>query len=125
MAQGFLLGRALLRLDDPDLERDIDEVLGELSAAAFSPDGSLWLGADEGRHIERLSPLTPAIYGAHKAFATADFVTLFNQEDEIDIEAMEYHEGYLWLAGSHSSKRKKPKFKKTAKDLERLATVAE
>lgn len=125
MAQGFLLSRALLRLDDPDGSRDLDDVLGELSAAAFTPDGSLWLGADEGRQIERLSPLAPAVYGNHQAFAAADFITLFDQEDEIDIEAMEYHQGYLWVAGSHSSKRKKPKGKKAAKDIDRLATVAD
>ncbi len=125
MAQGFLLGRALLRFDHGTDDRDPDDLLGELSAAAFSPDGSLWLGADEGRLIERLQPLAPAVYGNHRTFVAADFVTLFNREDEIDIEAMEYHEGYLWVAGSHSSKRKKPKGKKTEKDLERLATVVD
>ena len=50
-------------------------------------------------------------------------VELFNTDDEIDIEGMDYSEGYLWLTGSHSTKRKKVKGKKDAKDIARLATV--
>lgn len=123
MAQGFLLSRVLLRLDKAGGQRDLDDVVTQLSAATFTPDGSLWLCADEGRCIDRLRPLAPAVYGEHCLFRAVDFVALANTEEEIDAEALDYDGGYLWLAGSHSGKRKQPKGKKAAKDLERLATV--
>lgn len=98
-------------------------MVGNLSAAAFTPDGSLWLGSDEGITVERLSLIEPYIYGQHKSFSIGDFVELFNQEDEIDIEGMDYENNYLWLTGSHSTKRKKAKGKNPQKDLDRLATI--
>ena len=118
MPQPFLLSRVLLRFNS-----NSDDLLGELSSAALTPDGSLWVGSDEFLTIERLSPVEPYIFGEHQSFAVGDFVELFNQEDEIDIEGMDYSHDYLWLTGSHSTKRKKPKGKKTEKDLERLATI--
>lgn len=98
-------------------------MVGNLSAAAFTPDGSLWLGSDEGITVERLSLIKPYIYGKHQSFSIGDFVELFNQEDEIDIEGMDYANNYLWLTGSHSTKRKKAKGKNPQKDLDRLATI--
>lgn len=118
MRQPFLLSRVLLRFNS-----NSDDLLGELSSAALTPDGSLWVGSDEFLTIERLSSVEPYIFGEHQSFAVGDFVELFNQEDEIDIEGMDYSHDYLWLTGSHSTKRKKPKGKKTEKDLERLATI--
>lgn len=119
MVEGYLLSRVLLRFAEAD-----EDVFGELSAAAFCPDGSLWLGSDEGQNIERLTPVGPHVFGQHRAFHVGDFVDLISDEDEIDIEGMDYSDGYLWLTGSHSTKRKKPKGKKTEKDLSRLATIS-
>lgn len=119
MAEGFLLSRVLLRFSDAD-----EDLVGELSAAAFTPDGSLWLGSDEFLTVERLSPVGAYVYGEHKSFNVSDFVELFNDEDEIDIEGMDYADHYLWLTGSHSTKRKTPKGKNTEKDLKRLAKVS-
>lgn len=118
MKEGFLLSRMLLRFADSS-----EDLLGELSAAALTPDGSLWLGSDEYLSVERLSPLGPHVFGEHRSLFIGDFVELFNDHDEIDIEGMDYSDHYLWLTGSHSTKRKKPKGKKTEKDLRRLATV--
>lgn len=118
MAKPFLLTRVLLRFEEknPDL-------LGELSAAALTPDGSLWVGSDEFLTVERLSPIEPCVFAGHTPFSIGDFVELFNQEDEIDIEGMDYADHYLWLTGSHSTKRKKAKEKSPKKAIERLKTV--
>ncbi|MDI9634344.1 DUF3616 domain-containing protein [Oscillatoria amoena NRMC-F 0135] len=117
MKECFLLSRLLLRFDSPD-----DDLTGELSAIAHTPDGYLWVGSDEYISIERLSPTAPYMYGEHKTFHIGDFVPLFD-DNEIDIEGIDYSEGYLWFTGSHSTKRKKPKGKDLEKDLKRLATV--
>ena len=49
--EGFLLSRVLLRFDLMcfdlmcfDHDSDAEDLVGELSAAAISPDGSLWVG---------------------------------------------------------------------------------
>ncbi len=118
MHHPFLLSRVLLRFNDDD-----DDLIKELSAAAISPDGSLWLGSDEFLTVERLSPLEPCVFGDHKAFSVGEYLDLFDDKDEIDIEGLDYASGYLWLTGSHSSKRKQPKGKKAAKDLKRLTHV--
>lgn len=114
----FLLSRVLL-----NLEARTSDIIGDISAAAFSPDGNLWLGSDETTGVERLSPSGSHSYGEHQRFLLQDYVNLFNTEEEIDIEGMDFSAGYLWLTGSHSTKRQKVKGKDDEKDLERLATV--
>lgn len=114
----FLLCRILL-----SFEAKASEVIGDISAATFSPDGSLWLGSDEMLGVERLSPMGDRRYGKHKRFLLENYIELFNTDDEVDIEGIDYYDGYLWLTGSHSTKRKKVKGKKDAKDIERLATI--
>jgi hypothetical protein len=118
MSEGFLLSRLLLRFDAPD-----DLLLTNLSAVALTPDGSLWLGADEGTGLERLSPIEPYVYGHHQHFELNDFIPLNNQEEEIDIEGLDYCDSYLWLVGSHSLKRKKPKGKDVNSDIKRLSEI--
>ncbi len=114
----FLLSRILLKF-----EANASDVIGDISTAAFSADGNLWIGSDEMIGVECLSPIGNHSYGKHQRFFLKDYIKLFNTDDEIDIEGMDYSEGYLWLTGSHSTKRKKVKGKKDAKDLERLATI--
>ena len=114
----FLLSRILL-----NFETRSSDVIGDISAATFSPDGNLWIGSDEMLGVECLSPISNRTYGNHQRFLLKDYVELFNTDDEIDIEGMDYSDGYLWLTGSHSTKRKKVKGKKDAKDIERLATI--
>jgi len=116
VSAAFLLTRIVLSFNDRS-----EDLRGELSAAALSPDGSLWVGSDEFLTLERLSPIEPGIYGNHQAFSLADFVDLCNRDDEIDIEGMDCANHYLWLTGSHSTKRKKPKGKKPEKDIKRLS----
>lgn len=116
----FLLSRALLQFN----QKIIADLHGNLSAATVTPDGSLWLASDELQTIERLTQVAPAVFGNHQSFAVSDFVPLFAPEGEIDIEGMDYADGYLWFTGSHSLKRKKAKGKTEEKDIIRIAKVA-
>ncbi|MGQ4647240.1 DUF3616 domain-containing protein [Lyngbya aestuarii] len=118
MSEGFLLSRVLLRFDS-----ESEDLVEDISAVTITPDGSLWIGSDELLGVERLSLVEPYIFGEHRPFKLADFVELFNQKDEIDIEGMDYSDNYLWLTGSHSTKRKKTKGKKPEKDIKGLATI--
>jgi hypothetical protein len=82
--------------------------VGNLSAIALT-DPHLWLGSDEGRSLERLTPQPDGSYGDVRSI---DLGTLFPDllpDKEIDIEGLAYDNGYLWVVGSHSLKRKKPK----------------
>ena len=114
----FLLSRILLKF-----ETRASDVVADISAAAFSDDGYLWVGSDEMIGVERLEAIGSHSYGKHQRFLLKDYIDLFNTDDEIDIEGMDYSEGYLWLTGSHSTKRKKVKDKSDAKNLDRLATI--
>ncbi|MCT7976405.1 DUF3616 domain-containing protein [Laspinema olomoucense] len=118
MSEAFLLSRILLKFDPESQER-----LGDLSAVAFTPDGSLWVGSDELLTLERLSVIEPYVYGNHQPFEIGELIELSNHEEEIDIEGMDYSEGYLWFTGSHSTKRSQPKGKNPEKDIRRLARV--
>ena len=114
----FLFTRVLL-----DFEAEAEEVISDISAAAFSDDGSLWVGSDEMIGVERLSSVGCHSYGEHQRFLLQDYINLFNTDDEIDIEGMDFADGYLWLTGSHSTKRKKPKKDDLLENLERMATI--
>ncbi|NEP01952.1 MAG: DUF3616 domain-containing protein [Symploca sp. SIO2E9] len=119
MPESFLLSRVLLRFNS----KSSDLIIGDLSAATITPDGNLWVASDELLSVERLSPIDSNVFANHQQFPVADFVELFNTEDEIDIEGLDYSDNYLWLIGSHSTKRKKPKGKKAEKDIERLSEI--
>jgi Protein of unknown function (DUF3616) len=102
--------------------------IGNLSAIALT-DHHLWLGSDEGRTLERLTPQPDGSYGDPHSI---DLGTLFPEllpDKEIDIEGLAYNNGYLWVVGSHSLKRKKPKgsganlIVDREVDLVRLATI--
>lgn len=118
MADSFLLSRVLLKFGE-----NAADIIADLSAVAMTPDGSLWVGSDECNTLERLQRLDSCVYGDHQTFPIADFVELLDEDSEIDIEALGYSEGYLWVIGSHSSKRKNAKGKSTSKDIQRLATI--
>jgi hypothetical protein len=118
MTEGFLLSRVLLKFNS-----DEDDLLEELSAVARTPDGNLWLGSDEFMTLERLSPMGNNIYGNHKKFHLKELIDLFDHESEVDIEGLDYADGYLWVTGSHSFKRNKTKGKKQKKDIERLSEI--
>lgn len=104
---------------------------GDLSAVVVTDGGrTLWVGSDEWTSIDRLTKIDDSTYGDHTSFALADYLKGFNPKNgEIDIEGMDLDGSYLWLIGSHSSKRKKvkletdggePKFTLTKKELKEV-----
>ena len=97
----------------------------DLSGLLLTPEKHLWLGSDETSTIERLSFIDDGNFGEHKQFRVAEFFDLPGSEDEeIDIEGLAYSDYYLWLIGSHSYKRKKPKAEKSDKEnIKRLTKV--
>jgi hypothetical protein len=116
--EAFLLSRALLQLGDND-----SDVRGDLSAAATTPDGTLWLASDELQSIERLTQRAPYVFSEHQSVQIRDFLPLFDAASEVDIEGMDYADNYLWFTGSHSLKRNKTKGKHEQKDIARIARV--
>jgi hypothetical protein len=104
-----------------------------LSAVELADDGrTLFLGCDEtvdrAPTIERLS-WTGDGYAAHQPLAVEEFLTLRDptpkkgRVPEIDIEGLAVCASFLWVVGSHSASRKKPKHHSAEKDIERLANV--
>jgi hypothetical protein len=118
MPESFLLSRLLLQFNS-----ETADIVTDLSAVALTPDGNLWIGSDETTSLERLSPVGPHIFGKHQRFAIADFIDFSEQAGEIDIEGIDFNSNYLWLVGSHSTKRQKVKGKNLNKDLEKLAQI--
>ncbi|MFC5835617.1 DUF3616 domain-containing protein [Nonomuraea insulae] len=93
-----------------------------LSAIRQSSSG-LWIAGDETATFEHLS-WTGDHYGGQRTFRLADHVGLpAGPEEEADIEGLARANGFLWLVGSHSLKRRKVKSKDPEKASERLATV--
>lgn len=107
-----------------------------LSVAVLIGD-TLWVTNDETISLERLAlvpgpePGICARAGGHVQFPLADYLDLpvpslpgSKNVEEADLEGLAYGDGYLWLVGSHSLKRKKPRLK-SGPDYarERLATV--
>ena len=112
-----LLGRLLLKFD-----ADAAAVPEDLSAAARAPDGGVWVASDEHGVLHRLSPEEPRVFSHQQRHDVAARLEVKSGE-EMDIEALDIQDGHLWLVGSHSAVRKKPKGKRVEKDLARLATV--
>lgn len=89
-----------------------------LSAVARIGD-TLWLAHDETTALERLTLSEAAdrkiSADDHRRFWLHDFLKLpippknNRSQQEVDIEGLAHADGYIWLVGSHSLKRKKPK----------------
>ena len=99
---------------------------------------TLWVANDETISLERLTLSegdSTGTYGygrQHQQFSLNDYLKLpvpppLDPEDleEADVEGIDYENGYLWLVGSHSLKRKKPKLKDGAEKAQKqLAKVS-
>ncbi|WP_114782186.1 DUF3616 domain-containing protein [Botryobacter ruber] len=117
------------------------QVLLQFDAAqSYSPDGehvrndlstvlntgkNLWLACDERATVERLTQLEDGTYGKHKSFKLSDYLDLPGKAgEEVDIEGMGVAGNYLWIIGSHSLRRKKPRKHDSVEDqMKRLAKV--
>ena len=88
------------------------DIRDQLSAVVL--DGEhLWLACDEGCRLDRLSRSEGgAAFADHEVVGLDTLLDLPAQvEEEADVEGLAVDGGWLWLVGSHSVKRKKPKGK--------------
>ncbi|MEI9814697.1 MAG: DUF3616 domain-containing protein [Acidobacteriota bacterium] len=118
-----VLRQPLLSLDTGLDAKTLADLRNNLSALVLAQN-HLWIGADEGTRIERMTP-SGAHFGEHKRFELRDILKL-RAESEIDIEGLDFQDGHLWIAGSHSLKRKKvDKSKSDAENRKRLKDVGQ
>lgn len=104
-------------------------VQNNLSGAALTDDW-LWVVGDETSAVERLRKLDPVQheglrFGQWRSFPLAQLLELPGEDgEEADLEGMGVSDGFLWVIGSHGSKRKnaKPDLN-DAENAERLAEV--
>jgi hypothetical protein len=100
-------------LDPPGKNSEIRDGL----SAVVQVGNTLWVANDETLTLERLSRQKGAAdhdykYSDHKQFALEDYLSLPDPTKktlEVDLEGLDYKDGYLWLIGSHSLKRGNPK----------------
>ncbi|MCE7985926.1 MAG: DUF3616 domain-containing protein [Caldilinea sp. CFX5] len=129
---------ALFLTFDPQLNKlsKKKELRHGLSAVVQLGD-TLWVANDESITLERLAiqgidAEGTYHYGGHEQFALHDYLALpapptadDKEIEEADIEGLAYADGYLWLVGSHSRKRKTVKPKSTVQqNFARLAEVS-
>ncbi len=98
-----------------------------VNLSAVRPDGTcLWIAGDETATVERLTA-DGSGYGQHVTFRLADVLALpGGPEEEVDVEGLARHGPYLWVIGSHSSRRKRIKAKHEGdKAVRRLAEVSD
>jgi hypothetical protein len=96
-----------------------------LSAMALV-DSDLFVGSDEGVVLDRISALGPDRYGQARQFPLLDLLDLPNrtgEDDEIDIEGLDLGDDCVWLVGSHTWTRGKPK-EDPPRDLELIQANA-
>lgn len=98
--------QATLQLDAPTADKD-DQPVRDISAAALIGD-DLFLGADEGAKLERLSPDGRGGWANHTQFDLKDYLDIdAKHSGEVDVEGLAYDDGWLWILGSHSRTRPK------------------
>ena len=96
-----------VRLHFDESQNQHSDNVAEGISTVETQDDYLWLGFDESTTVERLKR-TEEGYGEHQQFRLADFVEMHApDEDEMDIEGLCVYGGYLYVCGSHSSKRGK------------------
>lgn len=99
--------------------------------------GTLWVANDEMISLERLVLQEKGDdgtyrYGDHEQFDLDQYIDLPlprpsdpKDIEEVDIEGLDYSDGYLWLVGSHSLRREKPgKKEAVAANFDHLAKVS-
>ncbi|WP_210335548.1 DUF3616 domain-containing protein [Microvirga sp.] len=102
-----------------------DPLQKDLSAVARVGD-CLFLACDETASVERLRRLEDGRFGDHHHFALDTLVDLpAGADGEMDIEGLCASDGFLWIVGSHSLKRSKPKRDENDRDeaLQRMEEI--
>jgi Protein of unknown function (DUF3616) len=133
-------GSALLEFN-PELNKlSKDKGLRDGLSCVLQIGNTLWVANDETISLERLSGQRPSregshTYSEHTQFALNELLPLpvppssspkkSEQIEEADVEGLDYRDGYLWLVGSHSLKRRQPKKKDPIeKNIKCLAKIS-
>ena len=97
----------------------VEAGVADLSGAALV-GGRLFLGDDEGHRLLQCAP-DPAADG----WLQQGSIALGREGEEIDIEALDYADGHLYVAGSHSLRRKalKPEKFSAARNRKRFRRI--
>jgi hypothetical protein len=108
-----------------DIQGKVKEIRDSLSAVV-SVGKNLFLASDETATIERLKIGEEGrTFSQHQQFQIDRYVKLPDPQAEIDIEGMDYDDNYLWVVGSHSLQRDRPKSKQSAaENIESLSYVS-
>lgn len=114
-----------------------DKSLRDGLSVVVQIEDTLWVANDETISLERLSLVVDGKTGLyrygrhHTQFSLHDYLRLpvpprdRANPKEVDVEGVDYRDGYLWSVGSHSLKRKKPNLKDGAKKAqEQMAQVS-
>jgi hypothetical protein len=97
-------------------------------SAALRTGNNLWVCCDERSTLERLTLMVDGTFSRHKSFDLNKYLSLPAGSDcEVDVEGLGIDSNkYLWIVGSHSLARKKPRKNDTSeKQIKRLAKVKE
>jgi Protein of unknown function (DUF3616) len=94
-------------------------------SAAIRVGDYLWLCCDERVSLERLKLNGTEEFSEHTCYDLTEFLHLPGGKTcEIDVEGLAYEDHYLWLVGSHSLARKKPRKEDSPeKQMKRLAKL--
>lgn len=124
---------------DPKLNKlGKDKELRDGLSVVVQVGDTLWVANDETISLERLTfqkseDGNSYTYGDHKQFPLIEYLPLTvppsddpkKKIEEADLEGLDYKDGYLWMVGSHSLKRKKADKKDSDKDnIKNLAEVS-
>ena len=90
--------------------RHVEDPLHKDLSAVTRIGDSLFLACDETASVERLRRLDAGCFAEHQHFTLDGLIDLPAGEDgRMDIEGLSASNGYLWIVGSHSLKRSKPR----------------
>lgn len=114
---------AQVRLDFDDVSSG-ERLAHDVSAVARLGD-TLFIACDETSTIEVLHRTGDGSFGEHETVHLDELFELPDPGGELDIEGLAIDESRLWIVGSHSCTRKKPKKGEPvdARAIERLAEI--
>ncbi|KUF09620.1 DUF3616 domain-containing protein [Pseudoponticoccus marisrubri] len=116
-----------LHFQSRDVLRHVDDPLHRDLSTATRWKDSLLVTCDETAGVDRLTRIGPDDWGDHRHFNLGQLIDLPDGPDgEMDIEGLHCDGDWLWVAGSHSLKRKKAKRpdKSAKKALDRMTRIA-
>ncbi len=116
-----LIGNLHLRLNPPE-PGDTD--VREGFSAVAQVGRHLFAACDETSTLERLTYEGSGRFGEHRTYRISELLDMPDPDEEVDLEGIAWASPYLWVVGSHSRRRGKPKADDPLdKQVETLASV--